>query len=94
MGDHFQRNVIDARQSSRWTLHQAREFPAVPLRQMPPGGANLLFNQIEVVEQPFPGRRNPAVCLYRLRQQIVDADQDAFILGQSCQKAIRSVSGT
>jgi hypothetical protein len=28
---------------------------------VPPGRPNLVFDQIEVVEQPFPGRRNPAV---------------------------------
>ena len=61
---------------------KARQFPAVPLGQVSLGHANLFFDQIEVVEQPFPGRRNPAVRLYRLCQQIADSDQDVFILGQ------------
>jgi hypothetical protein len=58
---------------------------------MSPGGAYLLFNQIEVVEEPFTGRRNSAVCLNRLRHQILDANQEAFILSQSFQEPIRSV---
>jgi len=56
------------------------------------GRANLFFDQIEVVEQPFRGRRNPAVRLDRLRQQIAGSNQDAFILSQPAQKPVRSAS--
>ena len=53
---------------------------------MPLGGANLLFDQIKVVEQPFPGRGNPAVCLDRLNQQVADSNEDGFILSQPLQQ--------
>jgi hypothetical protein len=36
---------------------------------VPPGCANLLFDQIEIIEQPFTGRRNPAVRLDCVCQQ-------------------------
>ena len=58
------------------------------------GRANLFFDQIEVVEQPFPGRRNPAVRLDRRRQQIAGSDQDAFVLRQPRQQLVRSASRT
>jgi hypothetical protein len=44
--------------------------------------SNLLFDQIEVVEQPFSGRCNPAVGLNRLHQQIAGFNQETFILGR------------
>ncbi len=63
--DRLQRDVIHARKPGRWAVQQARQFPAVTLGQVSLGRANLFFDQIEVVEQPFPGRRNPAVRLDR-----------------------------
>jgi hypothetical protein len=56
------------------------------------GRANLFFDQIEVVEQPFPGRRNPTIRHDRLHQQAAGSGQDAFILGQSRQELIRRIS--
>src|ERR1041384_4458463 len=58
------------------------------------GHANLLFDEIEVIEQPFAGRRNPAGRLHRLCQQIADSDQDVFILCQPAQQLIRSLLRT
>ena len=45
------------------TIQQSRQFPAVTLRQVFSGRANLLFNKIEVIEQPFAGRRTTAAAL-------------------------------
>ena len=61
---------------------------------MPLGRANLLLDQIEVVQQPFSGRRHPAVGFNRLQQQIADFDEHAFILCQARQELVRRVSGT
>ena len=54
--------------------------------------ADLFFDQIEVVEQPFPGRRNPAVCLDGLGQQVADSKQDTFIFSQPRQKLVPRAS--
>jgi hypothetical protein len=59
-----------------------------------PGHANLFFDQIEVVEQPFPGRHNPALGLDGLGQQVAGSNQDPFILSQPRQKSVRSASQT
>ena len=56
--------------TGRGTIQQSRQFPAVTLRQVFSGRANLLFNKIEVIEQPFAGRRNTAGCLNSLGQEI------------------------
>jgi hypothetical protein len=54
----------------------------------------LFFDQIEIVEQLFPGRRNPAFCPNRLLKQIANFDKDAFILGQPGKKPPSSVFHT
>ncbi len=56
---------------------------------MPLGGTDLFFDEIEVVEQPFPGRRDPAVRRYRRLQQLAHVDQDDFVLGQPGQQLVR-----
>jgi hypothetical protein len=57
---------------------------------MPLGGAYLLFDQIEVIEQPFARRRNPALGLACRRQQLVGLQQYAFVLGQAREQLIRT----
>ena len=88
--DRFERDVVHARKPGRWAVRQARQLPAVPLGQVSLGRADLLFDQIEIIEQPFAGRRDPAVRLDRLCQQIADSDQDVFILSQPAQQLVRS----
>ncbi len=84
----FMRDVVHAGKSGRRSVQQARKFPAVPLRQVPLGRADLFLDKIEVVEEPFPGRRNPAVRIYRRRQKGAGSRQDAFILRQTAQKPV------
>jgi hypothetical protein len=54
---------------------------------MPLGGADLLFDEVEVVEQPFPGRGDPAVLGDRRGQQPAHTDQGAFVGRQARQQA-------
>jgi hypothetical protein len=53
---------------------------------MPFRRPNLFFDQIEVIEQPFSGWRNPQVRLNCLGQQIADADKNPFIFSQPIQQ--------
>ena len=86
--DRLQRNIVDARQARRGAAAQAGQLSAVASRQMPPGSANLLFDEIEIVEQPFPRRDDAAIGRQRLGQQPASFDQDSFVVGESCQQAI------
>jgi hypothetical protein len=90
--DRFMRDVVHARKSGRRSVQQARQFPAITLRQVPLGRADLFFDQIEVVEEPFPGRRDPAVRIDSRRQKVAGSRQDAFILRQPGQKRIPNPS--
>jgi hypothetical protein len=53
--DQFEHDVVNARKSGGRAVQEAGQFPAVAPGQMPPGHLNLLFDQVEVVEQPFGG---------------------------------------
>ena len=53
--DQFEHDVVNARQSGGRAVHEAGQLPAVAPGQMPPGHLDLLFDQVEVVEQPFGG---------------------------------------
>ncbi len=86
--DDLERNVVDPRQSGGRPAFQARQFPAVSLRQVTLGGADLLFDQVKVIEKPFPGGRNLAVGGDRLRHQSVHADQDRLIFGEPSQQLV------
>ena len=90
--DRFQRDVVHARQARRRAAAQAGQLPAVALRQVPPGRADLLLDQVEVVEQPFPCRDDAAVGRQRLGQKLAGFDQDSFVVGQPREQAIRSPS--
>ena len=87
--DRLQRDVVDARQPGRRAVRQARQFPAVAFGQVPLGRADLLFDQVEVVEQPFAGRRDPAVRRDRRGQQVAGFEQDALVLGQPREQLVR-----
>ena len=56
--DQLEHEVVDARQSGRPAGHQAGQFPAVTPGQMSPGQLDLLFDEVEIVEEPFGGRRD------------------------------------
>ena len=90
----LQRDVVDPGKTGGSPLQQARQFPAVGLRQVPLGGANLLLDQIEVIQQPFAGGGDLAVGGHRLGHQPVDTDQNALVLRQPRQQLVRSASRT
>ncbi|HYL17960.1 MAG TPA: hypothetical protein VEV20_04735 [Burkholderiales bacterium] len=55
---------------------------------MSPGGANLLFDQIEIVKQPLGGRRNPPIRLDHCGQELAGFVEDSFVVRQSGQKTV------
>ena len=61
MRDRLQRNVVNTWKPCRWPARQARQFPAITFGKVSLGSTNLLFNKIEIVEQPFPAWRDATV---------------------------------
>ena len=84
----FQRNVVNTGVSGRPPASQARQFAAVALGQVPLGGTDLFLDQVKVVEQPFPGRGNPALIGGYGRQLATDIDQGIFVGRQPSKQAI------
>jgi hypothetical protein len=54
-----------------------------------PGGADLFFDEIEVIEQPFPGRRDALLRHDRRRQLVAGLDQHALVRRQARQQLVR-----
>jgi hypothetical protein len=63
MGDDFQRDAVDARAAIKAPPSRRGSFLAVVPRQVAARDADLLFDQVEIIEQPFRGRRDLAPCL-------------------------------
>ena len=93
MRNGLERDVVDAGKPRRGSLRQARQLPAVTLGQMPGRSANLLLDQIEIIEQPFAGGRDAAIILDRGRQQVAGSNQHRLIFGQAGKKVIRGAAG-
>ena len=79
--DCLEREVVDARQPRRGPACEARQLAAVALGQVPPRRADLLVDQVEIVEQPFRGGRDAAVRRDGRGQEVANLDQDAFVVG-------------
>ena len=88
--DDLQRDVIDPRQAGRGAVVQPRQFAAVALGQVPAGDADLLLDQVEVVQQPFGRRRDPALAPGRLGQPLAAVGDDRLVVGQPAEQQIHA----
>ena len=91
MGDQLQGNAIDARKARRRPFQQTRQLTAVGPRQMQTRHTDLLFDKVKVIQQPFTRQCNATTVGLRAGHQIVRLDDDAFIILQPQQQAIRPV---
>jgi hypothetical protein len=82
VGDGLQRQVVDARLGAVGRgrrIGQARQLVAVAVREVAPRGADLLVDQVHVVQQPFGRRRDRAVVGDGLAQAPRDALERALV---------------
>lgn len=56
VSDGFQGDVVDPRQACRRTYGQAWQLVTVAVGQVGPGGTDVFFDEVEVVQQPFRRR--------------------------------------
>ena len=56
---------------------------------MSPGSSDLLFDKIEIVEQPLAGRRDAAAFLNCAQRNSSSLNENAFVIGQSCEQLFR-----
>ena len=86
--DGFERDVVDPRQPRRRSVREPWQLRAVSLGQMSARCADLLLDEVEVVEQPLARRRNRGARLDRCRQQIAGFEQDGLVLRQAREQQI------
>jgi len=82
VGNHLQCYIIGTRKALGWSNFQAGKSLGIAFGQQTLRNANLLLDKIKVVEQPFPCRRNPAVCLDGIDQEITDITEYLFVFGK------------
>ena len=89
--DRFEGDVVDPRQTGRRAVSEAWQFAFVARRKVPPGRADLLLDQVEVVEQPLARRRDSAVAVHGFGEQRPDGQQHRLVLRQPRQQPVRSM---
>ena len=87
--DRLERDVVDPWQPRRRAAREARQLAAVTLGQMPLRGADLLFDQVEIVEQPFARRRDAPIRPHRRGQQIAGVAQHHLVRGEPGKELVR-----
>ena len=90
--DQLEHDVVTARVSRRWPVQQTGQLPAVCPGQVPAGRSNLFLDQIEIVEQPLAGRRDPSFCHDGRRDQLVRLHQDGLVFVEPRQEAVRCLA--
>jgi hypothetical protein len=89
VGNQFESDGIDPGKPRFRSIEETRQFPAVGLRKMPARGADLLLDEIEVVQEPFSGRSDVPGLGIGGRHEIIDLGQDLLIFRQSQQQSVR-----
>ena len=90
--DQFEHDVVNARQSGGRAVHEAGQLPAVAPGQMPPGHLDLLFDQVEVVEQPFGGGSDAPAWIHG-EGRAIEGSEDVLVLAQPGQQTVGTLPG-
>ncbi|MDE1927316.1 MAG: hypothetical protein KGL18_08655 [Burkholderiales bacterium] len=88
MRHRMQREVVDARQAGVLAAGQARQLAAVAGRQMAPGHAHLLLDEVEVVEQPFAGGRDAALLVGAAGELGAGVGQHLLVVAEPAQQPV------
>ena len=85
----LKRQVVHARQA----LDKPGQFAVIALGQMPLRGADLLLDQVEVIQQPLARGRDAPRALRRLRKHAAYFNQHRLVLLQPVQQRIGGMPG-
>jgi len=83
MGDKGPRHAEHPREARERSGGELRELPVVAGRQIVANLADLLFDEVEVVEQPLGGRRDCAAFADRFRDGAIRFEQNRLVVLQS-----------
>ena len=82
------RDGIDTWVAGGGTIFELGQFPAVAARQMLAGSSDLIFDEVEIVEEPFGGGGDAAAALDGVGDQHIGVSEDMLIVAQARQKEI------
>ncbi|MNI38234.1 hypothetical protein D3C73_923670 [compost metagenome] len=88
--DGFQGDVVDPRQACRGPFGQAWQLAAVAVGQVGPGGADVFFDQVEVVQQPFRRRGGASTGLLNGLERCAATFQQQLVVGQAAEQGVLS----
>ena len=88
--DVLQGDIVYAGKPGRRAVGQARQFPAVLAGQVGARGADLLFHQVGVVQQPFAGRHDAPLALHArgFGKHLNAGAQHVFVVVQAKEQAV------
>jgi hypothetical protein len=86
--DELERDVVDARRARRGAVRQPGQLAIVAARQVPPGGPDLLLDQVVVVDEPFGRRGDAPAARHRIGDQGVCLAQRHLVRGEPGQEPI------
>ncbi len=92
VSDRLESDVVDAREACRGAATEARQLATVVARQVASRGADLLLDQVEVVEQPLARRRHVATRSHRVGQLPEDPPQDFLVVVEAWQQLVPGAS--
>jgi hypothetical protein len=84
--DERERDGVDARVVCEFTRGKLGQFVVITLGQVFADFAELLFDDVKVIDQPFGGGRDRAPAAHRLGERAVGGDEQAPVLLQPRQK--------
>ncbi|MCY1465249.1 hypothetical protein D9M71_833700 [compost metagenome] len=90
MSNGLQGDVVDPRQAGRRAFGQAGQLAAIAVGQVGPGGTDVFFDQVEVVQQPFRRRGGASAGkLYGLERRAAAFEQQ-LVVSQAAQQGVLS----
>ncbi len=88
VADQFERKVVNARPTSAGTVGQAWQFAGIAAWQMACGEPELLFDEIEVVNDPFGRRRDAATAFTCPNDGLVGLLENAMVVLQASEERL------
>jgi hypothetical protein len=88
--DELERQVIHARVTGVRPVGEPRQLAAVALGKVPPRRADLLLNEVEIIEQRLGRRRDAAVVTDGMHDEVVGVEEYLLVLLQSSIERIRA----
>ena len=85
MGDQLHRDAVGPRAIGG----KHGKLAEVGTGQQSAGGVDLLFDEVEVIEQPFPSRGNASATAGGRREQLVGVEKHTLVVGQSREQPAR-----